>query len=77
VVIGAGSVLEGCVIFNGARIGRRCRIRNTIIDKHAVIPDECVIGYDPELDRKQFLLSQENVVVVNKGMQVERMITRL
>ncbi|MGI6455692.1 MAG: glucose-1-phosphate adenylyltransferase [bacterium] len=70
--VGAGSVIEGSIIFNGVTIGKNCRIRNAIIDKYATIPDECVIGYDSEADRRQFLVSPENIVVVNKGMQVER-----
>jgi len=66
-----GSRLVGCVVFNDTQIGKRCRIRNAIIDKKVVIPDDCVIGYDPVSDRKQFLVSEENIVVIPKGLIVE------
>ena len=72
VEIGEGSELTGCVVFNGTVIGGRCRIRNTIIDKNVRIPDGCVIGYDAEQDRRQFIRTEEGIVVIPKEMQVER-----
>ncbi len=72
VVIHENSELEGCIVFNGSTIGRNCRIRNTIVDKYAHIPDGCVIGYDPEIDRKQFMVTEDTIVIVPKGMMVER-----
>lgn len=72
VKIQRGSSLEGCIVFNESTIGRDCRIRNTIVDKHVRIPDGCVIGYHPDIDRKQFLLTEDNIVIIPKGMMVER-----
>ncbi|HOJ60725.1 MAG TPA: glucose-1-phosphate adenylyltransferase [bacterium] len=72
VEIGEGSELVGCVVFNGTVIGRHCRIRNTIIDKNVRIPDGCVIGYDAEQDQRQFMRTEEGIVVIPKEMQVEK-----
>ncbi|RJP21885.1 MAG: glucose-1-phosphate adenylyltransferase [Candidatus Omnitrophota bacterium] len=70
--IGRDSDLHGCVVFNQTVIGRRCKIRNTIIDKQVVIPDDCVIGYDQEKDRKQFMVTENGLVVIPKGLKVEQ-----
>jgi glucose-1-phosphate adenylyltransferase len=72
VKIGEGSVLEGCIVFNEASIGRKCRIQRTIIDKNAIVPDGCTIGFNPEIDRQQFMVTEERIVVIPKGMVVEK-----
>lgn len=68
--IGQNTQMEGCIVFNRTRIGKNCKIRNAIIDKYVTIPDNTVIGYDPEKDRKQFMVSAGNVVVIPKNMEV-------
>jgi glucose-1-phosphate adenylyltransferase len=73
VTIGEGSMLTRCIAFNDTVIGRDCRIQNAIIDKNVVIPDDCVIGFDPVLDRKQFMVMEDQLVVIPKGMVVETM----
>ncbi len=65
--VGPESQLDGCVVFNGTSIGKRCRIKNTIIDKSVKIPDNSEIGYDLNKDRKQFLVFDEKIVVIPKG----------
>ncbi len=72
VVVGEGSSLENCIVFNGASIGKRCTLKNTIIDKSAVIPDDCTIGIYADKDKKQFYVTDEQLVVIPKGMIVEK-----
>ncbi|MBN2325554.1 MAG: glucose-1-phosphate adenylyltransferase [Candidatus Omnitrophica bacterium] len=72
VAVGENSTLDGCIVFNEASIGRNCHIRKTIIDKNVVIPDGCVIGGDPERDGRQFLIADDRLVVIPKGMMVEK-----
>lgn len=69
--VGEGSILTRCIIFNDTVIGRNCRIQNSIVDKNVVIPDDCVIGFDPVQDRKQFMVMEDELVVIPKGMIVE------
>jgi glucose-1-phosphate adenylyltransferase len=52
---------------HNVEIGRKARIRKTIIDKGVQIPPNTEIGYDLEKDRKRFLVSPGGVVVVPKG----------
>lgn len=62
------AVVEDSILFEGAEIGRYCRIRKAIIDKDVKLPPYTVIGFDPELDRKRgFTISEGGVVVVAKA----------
>ncbi len=65
------SSIEDSIIFEKVSIGRHCRIRNAIIDKHVVIPAGTVIGYDAEADKRRFHVTESGIVVIPKGMRVE------
>jgi glucose-1-phosphate adenylyltransferase len=58
-------VLES-ILMDQVEIGRGCRIRRAIIDKRNYIPENTVIGYSPEEDRKRFIVSERGVVVIPK-----------
>ena len=58
------SDVEDSIIFNHVNIGRRCRIRRAIIDRHVNLPEGTVIGYDLEADRARYSVSDGGVVVV-------------
>ena len=61
--------VERSVILPQVTVGRRCRIRNAIIDRHCVIPEDTVIGYDAEQDRANgFRVTDSGVVLVTRGM---------
>ncbi|MBI4712153.1 MAG: NTP transferase domain-containing protein [Planctomycetes bacterium] len=55
------------IIFEGVTVGRYARIRRAIIDKDVKIPDGSEIGYNLEQDRKRFVVSEGDVVVISKG----------
>jgi len=65
------STIEDCILFEKVRIGRHCRIRRAIIDKHVEIPAGTVIGYDLEADKKRFHVTESGIVVIPKGMRVD------
>jgi glucose-1-phosphate adenylyltransferase len=65
------STLDDCIVFEKVAIGRHCRIKNAIIDKHVVIPAGTVIGYDREADKRRFHVTESGIVVIPKGMRVE------
>jgi glucose-1-phosphate adenylyltransferase len=65
--INSYSELEDCILFDGVQVGRRSKIRRTIIDKNVNIPADTVIGYDPVLDAKRFTVSESGIVVIPKG----------
>ncbi|TDG14919.1 glucose-1-phosphate adenylyltransferase [Seongchinamella unica] len=61
--------VERAVILPEVTVGRHCRIRNAIIDRHCNIPEGTVIGYDAEQDRANgFRVTDRGVVLVTRGM---------
>ena len=61
------SYITDSIIFDNCKIGRHSRIRRTIIDKNVVIPEGTEIGFDPDLDRKRFTVSDTGIVVIPKN----------
>jgi glucose-1-phosphate adenylyltransferase len=71
------ALVENSILFDGVNVGRRCRIRRTIIDKDVRIPQNTTIGYDLEHDRRRgFLVTDEGVVVIAKA-ELEETFTTL
>ncbi|MFK8081600.1 MAG: glucose-1-phosphate adenylyltransferase [Granulosicoccus sp.] len=70
VQIHAQSHLENSLVLPGATIGKRCRIRNTIIDSRACIPDDTDIGYDLHDDARLYSVSDKGIVVVAAGDEI-------
>jgi glucose-1-phosphate adenylyltransferase len=56
---------------DGVEIGRHSKIKRTIIDKGVKVPANTVIGYDAELDRQRFTVTDSGIVVVPKGAEIE------
>lgn len=63
------SAIESTVILPKVDIGRHCKIKNAIIDRGCTVPDNTVIGYDTEQDKKNgFRVSEKGIVLVTRGM---------
>lgn len=60
--------VEDSILFDDVEIGRHCKIRRAIIDKHVKIPPHTEIGYDAKADRARFTCTAEGIVVIPKGM---------
>src|SRR5436309_12977152 len=60
------SDVESSIIFAHVNIGRHCRIRNAIIDRDVHIPEGTIIGYDRELDGKDYLVTETGITVVTR-----------
>jgi glucose-1-phosphate adenylyltransferase len=67
------SEVEDSVIFPEVDIGRRCIIRNAVIDKGCKIPPGTSIGVDPEEDAKRYYVSEGGVVLVAPEMLGQRL----
>ncbi len=65
------AVVEDSIVFENVNIGRHCKIRRAIIDKHVDIPAGTTIGYDLEKDRRQFHVSDSGIVIIPKGMHID------
>ena len=54
------------ILFEGVIVGRRARVRRAIVDKRVEIPEGYKIGFDPELDRRRFKVTDSGIVVISK-----------
>lgn len=59
-----GATVEDSIVFDNCDIGRRCKIRRTILDKNLKIPADTVIGYDLEQDRQRYHVTESGIVTV-------------
>lgn len=59
--------VDESVIMDNVEVGRHCRIKKAIIDKHNVIPAHTQLGIDPQEDRKRFHVTSRGIVVVPKA----------
>jgi glucose-1-phosphate adenylyltransferase len=64
------SDVASSILFDDVDVGRHVRVKNAIIDKGVRIPPGTEIGYDLDLDRQRFTVSEGGVVVVPKGMTI-------
>ncbi len=58
--------VDASIIFSHVNIGRHCRIRNAIIDRDVHIPEGTVIGFDPEDDAKNYVVTDSGITVVTR-----------
>ena len=58
------SEVDASIIFSHVRIGRHCRIRRAIIDRHVQIPEGTVIGYDPVEDAQRYFVMPSGLAIV-------------
>jgi glucose-1-phosphate adenylyltransferase len=66
VVVRSWATVDESVIVDDVVVGRNCKIKKTIIDKHNVLPPHTEIGYNPNEDRKYFTVTPRGIVVVPK-----------
>jgi glucose-1-phosphate adenylyltransferase len=67
VAVRSWSTVEESVIMDDVVVGRHCRIKKAIIDKHNHIPDGTTIGIHPEADRERFKVTHRGIVVVPRA----------
>ena len=60
--------VTNAVVLPDVEIGRRCRIKNAVIDKGCHIPPDSVIGEDLARDAERFYVSPGGVVLVTPEM---------
>ena len=71
VIVQDYSEVRESIVMEHVRIGELCKIRRAIIDKDVVIPAKTDIGYDLDLDRKRFHVTDSGLVVISKGMKLD------
>jgi glucose-1-phosphate adenylyltransferase len=55
------------IIFPGVHIGAGARLHRCIVDKNVVVPEWSRVGLELDADRELFTVSDEGVVVIEKG----------
>lgn len=54
------------IIFENVDIGRHCKLKRVIIDKHVSVPPYTEIGFNTENDKKRFYVSDKGIVTIPK-----------
>ena len=62
------STLEGVVAMPYAVVGRHAQLKNVVIDRGAVIPEDLVVGEDAELDAQRFHRTENGVCLITQNM---------
>jgi glucose-1-phosphate adenylyltransferase len=63
--------VQRSVLLDNVRIGKGAVVRNAIIDKNVVVPDGCLIGIDPDEDRRRgFTVSDSGITAIGKGHKI-------
>jgi glucose-1-phosphate adenylyltransferase len=65
------SEVDESILMDGVEVGRHSKIRRAIIDKGVKVPPGSTIGYDLELDRQRFTVTDSGIVVISKGTVIE------
>ena len=69
--INSYSHVEESILFDGVQVGRYAKLKRVIVDKDVFIPEQMQIGYDLELDRKRFHVTEQGIVVVAKKSNLQ------
>ncbi len=59
-----GSEVVESILLDGVTVGERARIGRAIVDKSVVVPPGETIGYDRELDRSRYTLTENGIAVI-------------
>ena len=60
----AAALVEDSILLDNCDIGRRAKVRRTILDKNVRVPEDAIIGYDLEHDRMRYHVTESGIVVV-------------
>jgi glucose-1-phosphate adenylyltransferase len=77
-IIGPGSYIDhdahitDSIIFPDVHIGPGVRLHRCIVDKNVVVPEWARIGLELDADRERFTVSDEGVVVIEKGRDLSK-----
>ncbi|MBU0547666.1 MAG: glucose-1-phosphate adenylyltransferase [Candidatus Omnitrophica bacterium] len=69
--INSFSEVYDSILMEGVNVGRYAKIKRAIIDKDISIPQEMIIGFNLEEDKKKFFVSESGIVVVAKGTEIK------
>lgn len=68
VKVNSYSVVEDSVILPNVEIRRNARLRRVVVEKHCVIPEGLMVGYNEEEDRQRFRVTEKGVALITPEM---------
>jgi len=64
--INSHATVEDSILFPGVQVGRYSRICRAIVDQNILLPENSVLGFDPEFDQQSgHFVTESGLVVVN------------
>ena len=71
-----GAVVEDSILLDNCDIGRGARVRRSILDKNARVPENETVGHDLERDRRLHRVTESGIVVV-EGLSTQVDVTTM
>lgn len=68
VCVNSRCIIEDSVLLPKVSVGKNVTLKRVIVDKSCKIPDNLVVGVDPEEDRKRFHVSPNGVTLITPEM---------
>ena len=68
ITVDTGCDLDSVLALPGCHIGAQTRLKNVILDNGCWVPEGTEIGFDPEEDKKRFVVTPGGITVVNREM---------
>jgi glucose-1-phosphate adenylyltransferase len=62
------SSLENAVVLPYVAVGRGARLKNVVVDRGVTIPENLVVGDDPELDAARFRRTERGICLITQTM---------
>jgi glucose-1-phosphate adenylyltransferase len=62
------STIENAVILPYVSVGRNARLTNVVVDRGVRIPEDLVVGEDPELDAARFRRTERGICLITQAM---------
>lgn len=62
------SNVKDSVILPNVEIGRYARLRRVVVEKQCIIPEGLTVGYDPEVDRTRFYVTEKGITLITPEM---------
>jgi len=66
--VSGGAEVTQAILMDGVILGEGVRVKRAIVDKNVFIPPGTKLGFDLDADRKKFVVTDNGVVVVPKGV---------
>lgn len=63
--------LDECIVMDYAVLRKGARLKRVIVDRYNTVEAGEHIGYDPEIDRRRFPVSDSGIVVVPRGQRLD------